>query len=72
MKPSLDSTTGTMSSTISADDSANQAETPQAHRQPTATTVTRSSDQTPRSTRCEFIIIIFLSVLRRAYNIIAI
>ena len=43
VKPSLDSTTGAMSSTISADDSANQSETPQA---PPQSTTTRYSEYT--------------------------
>ena len=50
VKPSLDSTTGAMSSTISAGDSANQSQSPQAHPQSTSA---RSSDETPKSTRCD-------------------
>ena len=50
VKPSLEAATGAMSSTISADDSTNQFQTPQI---PAQSTTTRSSDETPRSTRCD-------------------
>ena len=50
VKPSLDAATGAMSSTISADDSTNQFQTPQV---PPQSITTRSSDETPRSTRCD-------------------
>ena len=50
VQPSLDSTTGAMSS-WAADDSANQTETP-----PQSTATAHSfTDKTPRSTRCDFI-----------------
>ena len=50
VKPSLDSTTGAMTLTVSADDSANQSQSPEAHPQLASA---RSSDKTPRSTRCD-------------------
>ena len=51
VKPSLNSTTGAMSSTLSADDSTDQPQTP---HPPDKSTTTRSTDETPRSTRCDF------------------
>ena len=51
VKPSLDLTTGAMSSTLSADASTNQPQTTNPRDQ---STTTCSPDETPRSTRCDF------------------